>query len=221
MQPMHPPQSQNARRRGPKLRIPLDADVARYAKCPPKTLLQLVKGVATGVPAPAKDRITPKIHLKFIPASMRRPSPWNEFLTDWIESCEQKKAAEAAATAASSHDDESAAAAAPTPAAEVRTSDDTVTTDFSSISSPRKANPPENRVDHSIGAPQPSVKHLRYPYRVPRGVAPSAQLTPGQWAELLLLQQATIRPMQYHPPPKLLNIHTPYLPGLDAAVMAA
>ncbi|GMS97137.1 hypothetical protein PENTCL1PPCAC_19312, partial [Pristionchus entomophagus] len=223
MQPMYPLHPQNARRRGPKLQIPLDADVARYHKCPPKTLLQPVKGAATGAPAPARERAAPKIHLKFIPANMRRPSPWNEFLTDWLESCEQKKAAEAAA--ASSHDDESAASSCGSSSSSGACSGDTVTTDFSSISSPRKANLPENRVDHSNRAPQPSVQHLqprprRYPCRVPLGVARSAQLTPGQWAELLQLQQATIRPMHYHPPPKLLNIQTAYFPGLDAAVMA-
>ncbi|GMT25518.1 hypothetical protein PFISCL1PPCAC_16815, partial [Pristionchus fissidentatus] len=58
----------------------------------------------------------------------------------------------------------------------------------------------------------------QYPYRLPVGAPQQSQLTPVQWAELMQLQQASLRPVQPPPPAKLLNLHTAYFPQLDAAV---
>ncbi|KAF8370692.1 hypothetical protein PRIPAC_77121, partial [Pristionchus pacificus] len=212
-------QSQDVRRRGPAKYVP---------QCDPKL-------------RPKKeDNIVPKIHLSYIPPSLRRPSPWGAFLSDWLAACEEKRNSESASSAVSEGspplsprypEDEAGSTSGRSTGSSGACSGDTVTTDFSSVSSPR--NIVEYRTAHPVirqSQPAAASGAARYPFRggfVPRAASTGANLSPAQWAELAALQQAAVQRQQlqlqpgggaHHAPPKLMNIHTAYLPDLDAAV---
>ncbi|GMR50153.1 hypothetical protein PMAYCL1PPCAC_20348, partial [Pristionchus mayeri] len=198
-------QYQYVRQFAPRISIPLNADVGcvRYYRCAPKP-----------APKPSMEPIPPKVELKYIPPAMRRPTPWSGFLSEWLNACE----AQPRKQPQSDNDDLDDSCSSSSGAC----SGGTATTDFSSVSSPRKTQqtrrldlPAHPRPAHQQQVP---VHPPKYPYRVPTAAPSSQKLSLGQWAELLQLQQAAIRAKQNHPPPKLLSIHTAYLPELDAAV---